>query len=43
MTRTGSFLRQLLATFLEGRRVAAQRRVDAYLDGIGIGEPPHRR
>ena len=43
MTQTGSFLRRLLATFLEGRRAAAQRRVEAYLDAIGIGEPPHRR
>ena len=39
MTETKGFMRRVIERMIEGRRMAAQRRVDAYLEGIGIAPP----
>jgi hypothetical protein len=43
MTETRSLLYRLFERMLENRRLAAQRRVDAYLEGIGIADPRGRK
>jgi hypothetical protein len=43
MTETRSLVRQIIERMIEGRRLAAQRRVDAYLEGIGIAPPRERK
>ena len=39
MTETRSLLYRMFERMIERRRLAAQRRVDAYLEGIGIAAP----
>ena len=43
MTETRSLLYRLFERMLERRRMAAQRRVDAYLEGIGLVDPRDRK
>lgn len=43
MTEKKAFLRRALEAMVESRRLAAQRRVDEYLEAIGLIEPRDRR
>lgn len=39
MTQKKAFLRRILDSMIENRRVAAQRRVNHYLEAIGLIDP----
>jgi hypothetical protein len=43
MTETSRRVRRLIERMIEGRRQAAQRRVDAYLEALGLGERRDRQ
>jgi len=43
MTESKGFLRRVVDTLVETRRIAAQRRVDAYLKAIGLLDEHDRR
>lgn len=43
MTETKGLVRRAIERLIESRRQAAQRRVDAYLEGIGLIPPRDRK
>lgn len=43
MTEPRRLLYRMFERMLERRRVAAQRRVEAYLEGIGLADPRDRK
>lgn len=42
MNQSRNLLRRLFDAMVEGRRVAAQRRVDAYIEALGLGTRDRR-
>lgn len=43
MSESKGLVRRAIDRMIEGRRQAAQRRVDAYLEGIGLTAPRDRK